>query len=223
VVKIKPKQALGLVGDYEADGEILNGGVRYTRVAGTGHVAGGGGAASASASAAYLFRSAAGRWAFAHELADVAASKRLLAMSSGGLAAASPVGLQYKYLDPATYSWRLDPTFKVADASAAFAARRSRSAGQGKVQADAARRLEAERSAALAEEAASRGAARAEGAAASARAAVERAALEAVQEARAADAADEAADVVAVVEALRREREEKVQGIRTQALSRQKP
>jgi hypothetical protein len=142
------------------------------------------------------------------------ASKRLKAMSSGhsasDVSAASPVGLQYKYLDSGTFSWRLDPSFTVQDVSATMAARRSRSAARSadleREKASAARRLEAEKGKALAEEAARRKAASAKAASAAAAEAAERAA----QRAKAADAEVEAADVVAVVENLRREREEKV-------------
>ena len=214
-----------MTGDYEADGEIVNGGPRYARVAALQQAttssraspaatAAAAAAAAASAPASYLFRSDAGRWAFASQVADVMASKRLLAMSSGhsasDVSAASPVGLQYKYLDPGSFSWRLDPSFTVMDVSAALAARRSRSAARSaeseREKASAARRLEAEKNKALAEEAARRKAASAKAAAAAAAEAAERAA----QRAKAADAEEEAADVVAVVENLRREREEKV-------------
>ena len=219
---------LGLAGDYEADGETVNGGPRYTRIAGVPQATPNSGAspaaaataaaaaaaAASSAPASYLFRSDAGRWAFAREVADVMASKRLKAMSSGhsasDVSAASPVGLQYKYLDSGTFSWRLDPSFTGQDVSATMAARRSRSAARSadleREKASAARRLEAEKGKALAEEAARRKAASAKAASAAAAEAAERAA----QRAKAADAEEEAADVVAVVENLRREREEKV-------------
>jgi len=96
------------LGEYEADGET-NGAIRYKRLA----------TAQPQAGDRYLFRSATGKWSITNTEVDVAASKKILIMSSES-SSATPLGLSYRFYS-GEGKWEADPSFAVTDASKAVA------------------------------------------------------------------------------------------------------